>query len=211
VTRSPRRLSCAWFPTLNFRRQPTEYSLQLETSERPVSNVKLLLLPALNCLLGAAAPARSATLISVDPYVNLSDTFEWNGVGTTVENQADPTQTLKHPSGWWNMSLTHTKTIVHGNEEYVMDFVGAHNAGPTLEFKPGNSGLVRQRVYDKSLTHGSATDIWKVSIRPDAGNPFQIHWSVSAKHVVPEPATTAVAAAVGLLVFGVARGRSKRN
>jgi hypothetical protein len=177
--------------------------------------VKLLLLPALICLLGAAAPARSATLISVAPYVNLSDTFEWNGVWTTVENQADPTQKLEHGPGWWNMSLTTTKTIVQGKEQYVMDFVGAHNTGPKLEFKPGNSGLVQPQVYDKSLTHDSATDtakdIWKVSIRPDAGNPFQIHWSVSAKHVVPEPATTAVAAAVGLLVFGVARVRSKRN
>lgn len=173
--------------------------------------MKLLLLPALICLLGAAAPARSATLVSEDPYVNLSDTFEWNGVWTTVANQADPTQTLTHDPGWWNMTLTTTKTIVQGKERYEMEFVGAHNTGPTFEFKPLNSGLVPPRVYPESLTHGSATDIWKVTIRPDAGNPYQIHWSVSAKHVVPEPATTAVAAAVGLLVFGVARVRSKRN
>ena len=173
--------------------------------------MKLLLLPALICLLGAAAPARSASVIQLDPYVNLSDTFEWNGVWITAKDQADPTQTLKHDPGWWNMTLTTTKTIVQNREQYVMEFVGSHNTGPTLEFKPGNTGLVPKREYPESLTHGSATDIWKVTIRPDDGNPYQIHWSVTAKHVVPEPATTAVMAAVGLLVFGVARVRSKRN
>lgn len=116
--------------------------------------MKPFLLPALVCLLGSSMPARAAVLVADGPYVNLSETFEWGGLWTTVEDQAAASEVLTHDPGRWNMTLTAKKTVEGGKESYFMKFDGAHNTGPTELFQPtALNSTFSPMVHDDSLTH----------------------------------------------------------
>lgn len=177
--------------------------------------MKPLLQIAWICLLGSviAAPiSRAASLVQVDPYVNLETTFEWNGTWTTTAGSPEESQVLGHAPGWWNMTLTTVKTIEQGKERYRMTFSGAHNDGPTVTHPLGSFDALPVGTFNKSLSHGDAQDVWKIVVGPVEATPGVISWSVTAQHVgVPEPGQVAMAAGAGLLVFAVARIRRRRT